>query len=485
MSFSSRINAILSEVVDSDGGWERAGGREKLVPVFLAIARIWNKLAELDTRLPKIYFDNMDYPYLDVYHIGDKWGSAVIAQTVLDQATHITELLDEVVDQVLIQHGLSTALLNPSWDANRGRQDLGVVAGPGSSSVPMDYGEYEEYQQDNEPSAHEVDFLSGIYEARVPQWDPSDPEMIAKYGSERDAWAAFYRQGQGLDEVENQNRAVDVEAMIDWAKNASGDELARRAVAEPSPMMDYLVSIMAPEFKSRRGRYGLTVSNNEPPWLDVPDKLVGVLEKRGIPYRWVRIDLHDAEREFPVDLFTLLSSHNVSGGRTIGWASAIYLTDHKILVVIEIQSDVLRSAAKFMRTAEEIDQDTQSRQAGLGDLEALYGDKIPYDVKRKFEHMRLTPYEVKGAEHAVAKYAGLRGKLMDALGDWDDALLDEIISHGSEIGAEKIKFPTARRLGRFWRAGGENPNMRVLKATYDKKLRDIATKENDWWTIDL
>ena len=459
----------MSEVVDSDGGWERAGGREKLVPVFLAIARIWNKLAELDTRLPKIHFDNMDFPYLDVYHIGDKWGSAVIAQTVLDQATHITELLDEVVDQVLIKHGLSTALLNPSWDANRGRQDLSVAAGPvdraaGSSSVPMDYGEYEEYQQDNEPSAHEVDFLSGIYEARVPQWDPS---------------FQFTRT------LPRQRHAVDVEAMIDWAKNASGDELARRAVAEPSPMMDYLVSIMAPEFKSRRGRYGLTVSNNEPPWLDVPDKLVGVLEKRGIPYRWVRIDLHDAEREFPVDLFTLLSSHNVSGGRTIGWASAIYLTDHKILVVIEIQSDVLRSAAKFMRTAEEIDQDTQSRQAGLGDLEALYGDKIPYDVKRKFEHMRLTPYEVKGAEHAVAKYAGLRGKLMDALGDWDDALLDEIISHGSEIGAEKIKFPTARRLGRFWRAGGENPNMRVLKATYDKKLRNIATKENDWWTIDL
>jgi hypothetical protein len=121
------------------------------------------------------------------------------------------------------------------------------------------------------------------------------------------------------------------------------------------------------------------------------------------------------------------------------------------------------------------------------ELESFLSDKLEdYSDKERvhFYHLILRAQDF--LEDEIYKYADLRDEALERFGDWADAIVREILNEARKRGISKVKFPTASRVGKFWRAQDDKPNMKMMKKIYDKNLRKYdAVKEDHWWSIYL
>lgn len=228
--------------------------------------------------------------------------------------------------------------------------------------------------------------------------------------------------------------ALDYEDLIPRVASMDPQEAQQLATAYPRPFVKSVVNILKPSYDDREGRYGAVATSDPPSWASKRFGMGKIAERLG--GETVTIRLQDAEAEFPLELHQSLTepSHK-EPGRQVAWASGFVFPDKGLLAVIEIQSDVARKAVSMLES------DPQ--------------------------------------------FGKLKQAVVSGFDDWNEALLKVLVRYAISNGLSRIKLPTARRLGRFWRGVGEKPNMKFLKSLYDRNLRDYARKEGDWWVIDV
>jgi len=441
---------------------------------------IWNDYARIDPLILPVDVDELvDDGYIDyedgtvnvpLLDIGDKW--AGVSEEEIATYSPIYYVATDIVKYVNKKYGGHLVI---GWSVDRGNASLLVGYDDDELYDISDIYDYDD-EYDVEPLNVEKQFLGGINEST------EDP--------------------------------VEYEGLIDKVLN--DPEFAKSLSGSKSPFVKRVLDLVYPNYK-REGRYAVNVERGKkPPWYNSRvSSLHRIAEKYGGEF--LNIELHDAEAELPLELYhKLTDAAHVMSGRPIGWASAIYIPD-KSLNVIEIQSDFMRNANKMLLSKDTILDKEMSRinnkynidvakelfdaytyrdyKKSLDDITPIlakfYGWKGPIeDMDQSIHsHIRSTAASVYyefldvSKKLKLAEYDGYLNKILEGFADWHDMMLNTIYREAKDLGVSVVRFPTASKLGRFWRGVGQNPNMKYLKSLYDRKLRDVASKVDGWWVV--
>ena len=430
---------------------------------LLIFIDIWNTLAEIDPNMEdttpqdiEIDDDSGEPVYVDIINVGSRRG--YLTKFNVLSAMKYAKIAEDIIIYIANEYSQQ---LYTNWEWDRGEASFFVSKresedmGSPLEGYESQEEELEEYGDDNTyPEEHE--FLSDLFESQIPK----------------------LRYESAVQQLSN----LDDET-IHQVIQTYGDR----------PFIKRVLEIVAPQFQTRHDKYGATFSSEPPPWLAHSnsrlDKVAGELGGE-----FVKITLYDAEKRYPAQLYQLLRKpEHVVTGRTIAWASGLISKEKSVLSIIEIQSDVMRTAPQLLIKYEDVLAKAAARLrkrfpqlSELSDEQVLNAeDQIVAGSKsytEKYDYKDLLPQKT---EKMLADYHAIRDQFLEGFADWQDKMLEIIVEYAIKYDIHTVKLPTASRLGRFWRSVGESPNMKVLKQLYDRKLRDYATKERNWWVLNI
>jgi len=383
----SSFDDVIGESGESDD-------TESVIKAAKMVVQIWNDYTKLNNYAEPVE-DIDDYladvedgeplmiPFIDA---GSKWEG--LSKRGVKVGGDLASVVGDIVDFVNEYFDLEEYLYY-GWELDRGRATFKVGMNVETGDLEDAYDSGVDSRWDQEADSSEKDFMSGSITESV--------------------------------------ESLDYRTLINQLVNADKETIQKVAASSDRPFVQAVVDALLPKFDEVSGRYGVKYSDDFAPWYS--DAKHGLhLEAQKYDGEPFMIELHDADDEFGRDVYDkLIKPEHKLGSKAIGWAAGFEFEGYETLVVIEIQSDLIRGA--------------------------------------------------------LAEQSDINRRILSSFSNWQDELIQMIRRYADQKGLGVIRFPTARKLGRFWRSVGEKPNMKYLKALYDKKFRDVAVKKNDWWVL--